>query len=139
MEENSLRVLGKGVLLFLSKGKKWIELEMELRIGQSSPKRGFKRQCPQTIISERAAVSEENRPNCLHQEPVGSVWSVHALLLESSLQGMQPTQNDYQLSKFHHQIFLNYKKRLKMTFCYKCNCYNQTFKKILLLMKFKLC
>lgn len=38
MEENSLRVLGKGVLLVLSKGKKWIELEMELRIGQSSPK-----------------------------------------------------------------------------------------------------
>ena len=46
MEENSLRVLGKGVLLVLSKGKKWIELEMELRIGQSSPKRGFKRQYP---------------------------------------------------------------------------------------------
>lgn len=43
MEENSLRVLGKGVLLFLSKGKKWIELEMELRIGQSSPKRGIKK------------------------------------------------------------------------------------------------
>ena len=38
MEENSLRVLGKGMLLVLSKGKKWIELEMELRIGQSSPK-----------------------------------------------------------------------------------------------------
>ena len=48
MEENSLRVLGKGVLLVLSKGKKWIELEMELRIGQSSPKERIQNQGKQS-------------------------------------------------------------------------------------------
>lgn len=86
MEENSLRVLGKGVLLLLSKGKKWVELEMELRIGQSSPKERIQKAMSlDNNIGTGCCVRGEQ--TCLHWEPVGSVWSVHALLLESSLQG----------------------------------------------------